>query len=163
MKTLFAALFAPICSIAFAWRASTCRRCGIGETIFHCSPRPYSLKSVPPPAKTITDLHPDSLQLLIAYLWPGNVRELKSAVEFAVISARTTCLMPADFPEELRHSQYSHLPPSFQESHSTEPKAHLLRALQQAQGNRTEAAKILGVSRATLYRRLLAHGIDVAE
>lgn len=113
--------------------------------------------------KTITDLHPDSLQLLIAYLWPGNVRELKSAVEFAVISARTTCLMPADFPEELRHSQYSHLPPSFQESHSTEPKAHLLRALQQAQGNRTEAAKILGVSRATLYRRLLAHGIDVAE
>ncbi|MEQ1847806.1 MAG: helix-turn-helix domain-containing protein [Nitrospira sp.] len=39
----------------------------------------------------------------------------------------------------------------------------MLQALQQAQGNRTEAAKILGISRATLYRRLLAHHIDVAE
>ncbi|MCC6140337.1 MAG: sigma 54-interacting transcriptional regulator [Nitrospira sp.] len=113
--------------------------------------------------KTITALHPDSLQLLIDYLWPGNVRELKSAVEFAVISARTTCLMPADFPDELRHSQHGHRSSSSQESHSTDPKGDLLRALQRAQGNRTEAAKILGISRATLYRRLLAHGIDVAE
>lgn len=113
--------------------------------------------------KVITDLHPDSLRLLMTYSWPGNVRELKSAVEFAVISARTTCLMPSDFPEELRQTQHDSLPPSSQESHRTEPKAHLLRALQQAQGNRTEAAKILGISRATLYRRLLTHHIDVAE
>ena len=113
--------------------------------------------------KAITDLHPDSLHLLMIYSWPGNVRELKSAVEFAVISARTTCLMPSDFPEELRHTQRDHLPPSSQEAQRTEPKAQLLRALQQAQGNRTEAAKILGISRATLYRRLLAHHIDVAE
>jgi transcriptional regulator of acetoin/glycerol metabolism len=98
----------------------------------------------------------------MTYSWPGNVRELKSAVEFAVISARTACLMPSDFPEELRHTQRDHRPPSSQESHHTEPKTQLLRALQQAQGNRTEAAKILGISRATLYRRLLAHHIDVA-
>ena len=113
--------------------------------------------------KAITDLHPDSLHLLMTYSWPGNVRELKSAVEFAVISARTTCLMPSDFPEELRHTQRDHRPPASQESHHAEPKAQLLRALQQAQGNRTEAAKLLGISRATLYRRLLAHHIDVVE
>lgn len=113
--------------------------------------------------KAITDLHPDSLRLLMTYSWPGNVRELKSAVEFAVISARTTCLMPSDFPEELRHTQRDHRPLSSQESQRAEPKTQLLRALQQAQGNRTEAAKILGISRATLYRRLLANHIDVAE
>ncbi|NOS79894.1 MAG: sigma 54-interacting transcriptional regulator [Nitrospira sp.] len=113
--------------------------------------------------KAITDLHPDSLHLLMTYSWPGNVRELKSAVEFAVISARVACLMPSDFPEELRHTQRDHRPPSSQESQHAEPKAQLLKALQQAQGNRTEAAKILGISRATLYRRLLAHHIDVAE
>lgn len=113
--------------------------------------------------KAITDLHPDSLRLLMTYSWPGNVRELKSAVEFAVISARTACLTPSDFPPELHHTQRDHLPPSSQESHHTEPKAQLLQALQQAQGNRTEAAKILGISRATLYRRLLEHHIDVTE
>ena len=113
--------------------------------------------------KAITDLHPDSLHLLMTYSWPGNVRELKSAVEFAVISARAAGLMPSDFPEELRHTQRDHRPPSSQESQHAEPKAQLLKALQQAQGNRTEAAKILGISRATLYRRLLTHHIDVAE
>ncbi|KAF4515951.1 hypothetical protein B566_EDAN000188 [Ephemera danica] len=113
--------------------------------------------------KQITGLHPDSLHLLMAYAWPGNVRELKSAVEFAVISAHAACLMPADFPEELRHPQRDDRSPSVQTPHHTEPKTLLLRALQQAHGNRTEAAKILGISRATLYRRLLAHHIDVAE
>lgn len=113
--------------------------------------------------KAITNLHPDSLHLLMTYSWPGNVRELKSAVEFAVISARTTSLMPSDFPDELHHTQRAHLPSSSQESHHTEPKAQLLQALQQAHGNRTEAAKILGISRATLYRRLLAYHIDVTE
>jgi transcriptional regulator with PAS, ATPase and Fis domain len=111
----------------------------------------------------IADLHPDSLRLLMTYAWPGNVRELKSAVEFAVISARTACLMPSDFPEELHHTRRDHRPPASQESQRAKPKAQLLQALQQAQGNRTEAAKILGISRATLYRRLLAHHIDVAE
>ena len=113
--------------------------------------------------KVIMDLHPDSLHLLMTYSWPGNVRELKSAVEFAAISARTAHLMPSDFPEELHHTQRDHRPPSSQESNHEEPKAQLLRALRQAQGNRTEAAKILGISRATLYRRLLAHHIAVAE
>ncbi|MEQ1655707.1 MAG: sigma 54-interacting transcriptional regulator, partial [Nitrospira sp.] len=113
--------------------------------------------------KAITNLHPDSLHLLTTYSWPGNVRELKSAVEFAVISARTPCLMPSDFPEELHHAQRNHVPHSSQDVPLSEPKTQLLRALQQAQGNRTEAARILGISRATLYRRLLAHHIDVAE
>lgn len=113
--------------------------------------------------KTVTDLHPDSLRLLMAYSWPGNVRELKCAVEFAVISARTACLMPADFPPELQQATPPHATSTFVRLHRLEPKAQLLQALQQTQGNRTEAAKILGISRATLYRRLLEHNIDVAE
>lgn len=113
--------------------------------------------------KAITDLHPDSLHLLMTYAWPGNVRELKSAVEFAVISARTACLMPSDFPEELHQPQCYRQPTSSQELHPPEPKAQLLRALRQAHGNRTEAAKLLGISRATLYRRLLAHNVNLAE
>lgn len=113
--------------------------------------------------KAITNLHPDSLHLLMIYAWPGNVRELKSAIEFAVISARTTCLMPSDFPEELHRPQPHHLSSVPQDSPRPEPKAQLLHALQQAQGNRTEAAKLLGISRATLYRRLLAHHIEMAE
>ena len=111
----------------------------------------------------ITDLHPDSLHLLMSYSWPGNVRELKSAVEFAVIGARTPCLLPSDFPPELHQPHLAHTPASFMHSLHPEPKAQLLQALREAQGNRTEAARILGVSRATLYRRLLEHNIDRAE
>lgn len=113
--------------------------------------------------KTITDLHPDCLRLLLAYSWPGNVRELKSAIEFAVISAHTTCLLPSDFPPELQRAKSPQAPTTFMRLRHLEPKAQLLQALQQAHGNRTEAAKILGISRATLYRRLLEHKMDEAE
>ena len=113
--------------------------------------------------KPITDLHPDCLRLLMAYSWPGNVRELKSTVEFAVISARTASLAPSDFPPELHDTRPAHTTATFGYRPHSEPKVQLLQALQQAHGNRTEAAKLLGISRATLYRRLDEHRLDLAE
>jgi PAS domain S-box-containing protein len=105
--------------------------------------------------KTIEGMSPDTLRLLMSHVWPGNVRELKSAIEFAVISCKGKDILPADLPPEIAAvsvvpSSSTWIPLSGQDE-----KSKLLAALSDAKGNRTEAAKRLGVSRATFYRRLV--------
>ncbi|MFO0705321.1 MAG: sigma 54-interacting transcriptional regulator [Nitrospira sp.] len=110
--------------------------------------------------KTVTEIHPDSLRLLMKHDWPGNVRELKSAIEFAIIGCRSDTLLPGDLPPEIRQTgRPSHPTPIFTVP-DHDSREYLLAALKQTQGNRTAAAKLLGISRATFYRRLLDHRID---
>ena len=111
--------------------------------------------------KGVNQISPEALRLLLTYAWPGNVRELKNAIEFAAISCKGRRIEPADLPPEVSRSQ-PHAPAStvvHQTGH--DERTQLLRALNQASGNRSEAAKLLGMSRATLYRRLANHGIDI--
>ena len=105
--------------------------------------------------KTVEGLHPDSLRLLMSYSWPGNVRELKSAVEFAVISCKGNEVCPTDLPPEIIGASAVPSPSVFIPLSNRDEKTQLLAALSEAKGNRTEAAKRLGISRATFYRRLV--------
>ena len=105
--------------------------------------------------KTIERLHPDTLRLLMSHAWPGNVRELKSAVEFAVISCKGTEIHPADLPPEITGTTVGPSPSVFIPLSNPDEKTRFLTALSEAKGNRTEAAKRLGISRATFYRRLV--------
>lgn len=110
--------------------------------------------------KTIDGLTPDTLRFLMGHVWPGNVRELKSAIEFAVISCKGRDILPTDLPPEIVAvssvpSASAWIPLSGQDE-----KSKLLAALTDAKGNRTQAAKRLGVSRATFYRRLGELNID---
>ncbi len=90
-------------------------------------------------------------QHLLHYPWPGNVRELKSAVEYALIRCSGRMIQPGDLPPEVR---------CFMDESTDAPQAegkerdHILQALRQTQGKRSQAAKVLGMSRSTLYRRL---------
>ncbi len=88
----------------------------------------------------------EALERLLAYSWPGNVRELKSAVEFAVIRCRGSALEPEDLPPEIV--------PAASEPPEDDERIRILRALEKSGGNRSQAARVLGISRATLYRRL---------
>ena len=90
----------------------------------------------------------EALQCLLDYDWPGNVRELKNALEAALIRASNDVLRRDDLPPEIRNA------PPTQTGSSTEEAERIRAALEQTNGNRTEAAKLLGISRATLYRRL---------
>ena len=96
-------------------------------------------------------LAPEVVNILMNYSWPGNVRELRNVLQYACVRATSEVITPADLPPNL--------------SPSDTPKMHYKRkrrlkltdsrvdeALEMAQGNRQEAAKILGVSRSTLYR-----------
>lgn len=113
--------------------------------------------------KAVTEIHPDCLRHLMTYDWPGNVRELKSAVEFAVIGCHSDTLLPADLPPEIRQTGRSSAPTRTLTVPAHDSREHLLAALRETHGNRTAAAKALGMSRATFYRRLLDHRIDPRE
>ena len=106
------------------------------------------------------ELTPEAMQQILEYDWPGNVRELRAAVEHGVVMASGSQITLRDLPATLRapKSQLAvPIPPSVHSSglnlRDTETLL-ILRALEDCRGNRSEAAKKLGISRRTLHRRL---------
>ena len=100
------------------------------------------------------ELSGDALGIMMSYDWPGNVRELQNWIQFALVRCKGTIIMP----EHLPPMPASHLYP-----HTVQHKRKLdinivKEALLRTSGNKVKAAKVLGVSRATLYRFL-----DTAE
>ena len=101
--------------------------------------------------KPVDQVSREAMHALTSYTWPGNVRELKSAIESALISCKDTMIQVEDLPPEVLDSRVA------QRAVLVDPpdeKSRMLAALDQAKGNRTLAARLLGMSRATLYRRL---------
>jgi PAS domain S-box-containing protein len=101
--------------------------------------------------KTVENLSDEALRTLLAYDWPGNVRELKSAVDYATLHCKGPVIVIEDLPPEVRHSGPAQ--PIAAEEPQDE-RQRILVALEQAEGSRTRAARLLGMSRATFYRRL---------
>lgn len=121
----------------------------------------------------------DALDALCAYDWPGNVRELANALEYAQVHADGTTVLPRHLPPEVRESRHwiadspaeaaqmssSSLVQSYYRTpveHQGREKEVLLRVLQESGGNRAAAARKLGMSRTTLWKRLKQYGIDEA-
>ena len=102
--------------------------------------------------KRVTELNHEAVRLLIDHPWPGNVRELRSAIEFAVIGCRGAVIQPDDLPPEI--VEPTTLISSIPGDPLSDEKARFLDALDRSRGNRALAARLLGISRATLYRRL---------
>ena len=97
------------------------------------------------------------LQLLSDYRWPGNVRELENVVERATVLCRGDKLSLDDFPESLRHSAAS-APSTLNIAVGTpldEVERRLIQeTLRHADGDKSVAAQILGISARTVYRKL---------
>jgi transcriptional regulator with PAS, ATPase and Fis domain len=109
--------------------------------------------------KRITGLSPEAMDRFMSYPWPGNVRELKSALEYAfVITEKGTVGL-----EQLPHPLVSE--PTRHPSNPKEPeeKIALIEALRKSNGNQSEAARILGVNRVTVWNRMRKHGIDLRK
>ncbi len=112
----------------------------------------------------------NALATLMRYPWPGNVRQLRSVVNFAMLHSAGGGIRLADLPPEITEtaSQPEALTPKPTQvlnrvGTQPDPKAALVHALEVAQGNRSKAAKALGMSRATFYRRLTEYGITDIE
>ena len=105
--------------------------------------------------KGILGLTPAAERLLLGYSWPGNVRELEQAIHFATVMARLPYVDTLDLPAHLRAVSHMSAISSFAPTSRCEAEdRHVLEVLCQTGGDKREAARILGVSRATLCRLL---------
>lgn len=93
-------------------------------------------------------------QALLAYTWPGNVRELETALRVAVAQSTSKTLEPADLPLCVRDSQRPHASQAGGVDLDALERAHIERVLRETGGNRSEAARQLGIDRVTLYRKM---------
>ena len=99
--------------------------------------------------------------ILERHPWPGNVRELRHALDYAVIHCRDRVIRPGDLPPEVLDISPAADARALPGGDTVEDeRARIVAALAQARGNRTKAAKLLNVSRATFYRRLTELGLS---
>jgi len=112
--------------------------------------------------KAVDAVDDEALAALMEYAWPGNVRELRNALEFAVIRTRSSAIQPDDLPPEVLQSSLVAGHGLSGDSEEDE-RSRILTAIRRCGGNRTAAAQLLGIGRATLYRHIAQLGIDEEE
>jgi two-component system response regulator AtoC len=112
--------------------------------------------------KPVTGFARETLAALSSYPWPGNVRELEHAIERAVALASTSVLLPDDLPTDVLGGSTPILDVRLQRPMTLEElKAWYVDAiLRQTEGNKAQAAEILGIDRRTLYRMLERSAAD---
>jgi two-component system, NtrC family, response regulator AtoC len=116
--------------------------------------------------KKVDGINPDAMDALMRYPWPGNVRELRTSMEHAVVLARGNVITWKDLPRNVRTGTPDDLGGDDQSplgggdmTVKEAEKQLIVRALRECDGNRSAAAKKLGMSRRTLYRKLETYQI----
>jgi DNA-binding NtrC family response regulator len=132
--------------------------------------------------KDIQNISQQAHQVLMSYHWPGNVRQLKHAIENAVVLAETNIIQPTDLPPDIKPSVVAHVPVSAPQATTTSAvtpvvakpigigdlsdftqeqveREHIKATLTKTAGNREVAAKMLGMSERTLYRKIKEYGL----
>jgi transcriptional regulator with PAS, ATPase and Fis domain len=122
-------------------------------------------------SKTFEPLSKEVIEMLQRYPWPGNIRELENVVERAIILGKEPILKIHDFPENLSQKNFIDERTYNDGKDNDETNGPLslkdmeyksmVDALKQCSGNISKAAKILDISRDTLYRRMKKHGIEL--
>ncbi len=107
--------------------------------------------------KNVVGLSPQALQAILWYNWPGNVRELENCIERAVALAAFDHLTPDDLPARVRSYQPEQFVIEADRSEDLITLAELerrytARVMKAVNGNKSKAARVLGIDRRTLYR-----------
>jgi PAS domain S-box-containing protein len=105
------------------------------------------------PDKSLT---PSCVERLSAYLWPGNIRELINALQYAATLSAGRRIRVNDLPVEIKGGSQRYNNPSG----AKDEKSQILSALKHSVNNRSAAARLLGMNRVTLYRKMKKYGID---
>jgi transcriptional regulator with PAS, ATPase and Fis domain len=123
------------------------------------------------PGGVVAMIAEEAQRAMLRYSWPGNVRELRNALEYALVVGESDVVGVADLPDEILHGEPLDLPdaslpdvrwPDVRKEPSADAaeRARITRALANASGQLGRAAKILGVSRTTLWRHMKRLRID---
>ncbi len=101
----------------------------------------------------------DAMAVLRRHRWPGNVRELENVLERALVLGAGTVIEPVDLPDSLREKPSSNASTAGGRRLADIEREHIARTLRAAAGNKAAAARVLGLDRKTLYRKLTQHRI----
>ena len=110
--------------------------------------------------KKVTGFSPDANDYLLRYEWPGNIRELENAIERAVILAKGDYIEVADLSQQSLYLPHKAL---VGKTMRDVEKNHILNVLIEVNGNCSEAARLLGISRMTLYNKIKAYGLNISN
>lgn len=109
--------------------------------------------------REVKQIDDPALKMLVRYPWPGNVRELRNVIERGAIIARSRSLTPDDLPEHLRRPQAGaagHAPVTLAEAE----RCQVASILERVGWNKSQAARMLGITRRTLDRKILDYGLS---
>jgi DNA-binding NtrC family response regulator len=109
--------------------------------------------------KTISLIDEECINRLKKYRFPGNIRELRNIIERAVILTDGNTLLPSSLPKDIFFEQENTLPLQTEKLDEIE-KTHILKVLNETEGNKTRTAEILGIGLTTLYRKLKEYNIE---
>ena len=117
-------------------------------------------------ARECPSIEPSALGVLGLYPFEGNIRELRNIVERAAVLCSGGVITKEDvtaalYPKNLEDSSERHNVQNPKEKASTEEKEAIVRALDACRGNRSSAAKMLGIDRSTLWRKITKYGLEV--
>jgi two-component system response regulator HydG len=118
--------------------------------------------------KEVSGISSEAAKKLLVYDWPGNVRELQNCIERAVALTRFEQIVVDDLPDKIRLYQSTELvihgddPEEFPTLEELE-RRYIRRVLEATRGNKTQASRILGMNRRTLYRRIERLGLEDGE
>jgi len=124
--------------------------------------------------KIINGLSDNVIEVLTTYSWPGNVRELEHVIERAVVLCQGTTITMKDLPADLFYSEKMPPPLLYPTSSSQESRENgnlfsedntatqILETLSKCGGNKAKAARLLGIDRSTLYRKIKEYNIDLS-
>jgi DNA-binding NtrC family response regulator len=113
------------------------------------------------PPRTISD---DAMRRLIAYDWPGNVRELENAIERAVAMGSGPIVHVGDLPSNLHYPSSERVPDKDELLPMEElERRAILRTLRETGGDKLAAARMLGIGKTTLYRKLKQYQMEQAQ
>jgi len=109
--------------------------------------------------KVVTGIAPAAAERLLAYGWPGNVRELENCIERAIAVTQGDTIAVEDLPAKIREFQRSHVIVTSDDPTELPPleeveRRYILRVLEAVGGSKALAARVLGIGRKTLYRKL---------
>ena len=101
----------------------------------------------------------EALDLMRAYSWPGNVRELENVIQRALVLGQGDRISPEDLPGSLKRRNSVPAADDVRSLSEVE-REQIIRVLRSVRGNKAAAARLLGLDRKTLYRKIDLYGLD---
>jgi len=112
--------------------------------------------------KAILGLTANAMETIFAYDWPGNVRELRNAMEYAFVLCPGGWIGNAHLPPKVKgFAQKASAGPRTRPGSWENERDHLINVLRQVNGNQSEAARLMRVSRVTIWKRIKKYGINL--